>query len=63
MPGPLHASCRVGEERVGYIPGEQIALYREVVRLHAQLSKEVARYQNQIHAPSGRALPRVHAGD
>ena len=39
-----------GEERVGYIPGEQIALYREVVRLHAQLSKEVARYQNQIHA-------------
>jgi transposase len=35
---------------VGYIPGEQIALYREVVRLQAQLSKEVARYQNQIHA-------------
>jgi len=39
-----------GEERVGYIPSEQIATYREMVRLRAQLSKEVARYQNQIHA-------------
>jgi transposase len=39
-----------GEERVGYIPSEQIATYREVVRLQAQLSEEVARYQNQIHA-------------
>jgi transposase len=42
--------AEVGEERVGYIPGEQIATYREMVRLRAQLSKEVARYQNQIHA-------------
>ncbi len=39
-----------GEERVGYIPNEQVATYRELVRLHAQLSEEVARYQNQIHA-------------
>src|SRR5881275_2081131 len=39
-----------GEERVGYIPSEQIATYRELVRLHAQLSEECARYQNQIHA-------------
>lgn len=39
-----------GEERVGSIPNEQIATYREMVRLRAQLSKEVARYQNQIHA-------------
>jgi transposase len=39
-----------GEERVGYIPSEQIATYREVVRLHNQLSEEAARYQNQIHA-------------
>jgi transposase len=39
-----------GEERRGYIPNEQIATYREVVRLHTQLSEECARYQNQIHA-------------
>jgi len=38
------------EERAGYLPDEQIATYREVVRLHAQLSEEVARYQNQIQA-------------
>src|SRR5215471_1953463 len=39
-----------GEERVGYIPSEQIATYRELVRLHTQLGEECARYQNQIHA-------------
>jgi transposase len=38
------------EERVGSIPSEQIATYREVVRLHSQLSQEGARYQNQIHS-------------
>lgn len=38
------------EARVGYIPGEQIATYRELVRLHAQLSEEAARYKNQIQA-------------
>ena len=37
-----------GEARVGYIPNEQIATYRELVRLHTQLSEEAARYQNQI---------------
>ncbi len=37
-----------GEARVGYIPGEQVAIYRELVRLHTQLSEEAARYQNQI---------------
>ena len=37
-----------GEARVGYLPGEQVATYRELVRLHAQLSEESARYQNQI---------------
>ncbi len=36
------------EARVGYIPGEQVATYRELVRLHTQLSEEAARYQNQI---------------
>lgn len=39
-----------GEERVGYVPSEQIATYRELVRLHTQLSEEAARYQNQIQA-------------
>src|SRR5215467_11932458 len=39
-----------GEARVGYIPNEQVATYRELVRLHTQLSEEVARYQNQIQS-------------
>ena len=39
-----------GEARVGYIPNELIATYRELVRLHSQLSEQAARYQNQIHA-------------
>lgn len=39
-----------GEERAGYCPSDQIATYRETVRLHTQLSEEVARYQNQIQA-------------
>src|SRR6266705_1815185 len=39
-----------GEERAGYLPNDQVATYREVVRLHTQLSEEVARYQNQIQA-------------
>jgi len=39
-----------GEARMGYIPGEQVATYRELVRLHTQLSEEAARYQNQIQA-------------
>src|ERR1700719_509865 len=34
-----------GEARVGYIPNEQIATYRELVRLHTQLSEEAASYQ------------------
>src|SRR5581483_5816341 len=37
-----------GEERLGYLPSEQIATYRELVRLYTQLSEEIARYQNQI---------------
>jgi transposase len=39
-----------GEARIGYIPGELVATYRELVRLHSQLSEEVARYENQIQA-------------
>jgi transposase len=49
-----------GEERAGYCPGEQIATYRETVRLHTQLNEEVARYQNP-HPGFGRGtLPGVY---
>jgi transposase len=39
-----------GEARRGYVPTELMATYRELVRLHSQLSDEVARYKNEIHA-------------
>ena len=39
-----------GEARAGYVPDELIATYREVARLHSQLSDDSARYQNEIHA-------------
>src|SRR5436309_3486640 len=39
-----------GEARRGYVPTEVIATYRELVRLHSQLSDEVARYKNEIQA-------------
>ena len=39
-----------GEARPGYIPSDQVATYRELVRLHSHLSDEGARYKNEIHA-------------
>ena len=39
-----------GEARAGYVPSEQVAMYREFVRLHMQLSDEAAAYQNEIQA-------------
>src|SRR5450759_771346 len=39
-----------GEARRGYVPTELIATYRELVRLHTQLSDETTRYKNEIHA-------------
>jgi len=39
-----------GEARAGYVPSERVATYREVVRLHTQLSDEAAAYQNEIQA-------------
>ena len=39
-----------GEARRGYVPTELITTYRELVRLHSQLSDEVTRYKNEIHA-------------
>lgn len=38
------------EARPGYVPSELVASYRELVRLHTQLSDEGARYKNEIHA-------------
>jgi len=32
------------------VPTERIATYRELVRLHTQLSDDIARYKNEIHA-------------
>ncbi len=39
-----------GEARFGYVPSEEVATYREVVRLHQQLTEEITRYKNEIHA-------------
>jgi transposase len=39
-----------GEARPGYVPTELIATYRELVRLHSQLSDDIGRYKNEIHA-------------
>ena len=39
-----------GEARFGYVPSEEVATYREVVRLHQQLTEEVTSYKNEIHA-------------
>jgi transposase len=39
-----------GKNAWAIFEAEQIATYRELVRLHTQLSEEAARYQNQIQA-------------
>ena len=39
-----------GEARFGYVPSEQVATYRELMRLQQQLSDDVVRYKNEIHA-------------
>src|SRR5216684_3489097 len=39
-----------GEARFGYVPSEQVATYRELMRLQHQLSDDVVRYKNEIHA-------------
>ena len=36
MPLPLHGRCESGEARFGYVPSEQIAAYRELMRVHHQ---------------------------
>ncbi len=39
-----------GEARPGYVPDELISTYRELERLHSQLTNDSARYQNEIQA-------------
>jgi transposase len=39
-----------GEARIGYVPDEQVASYRELVRLHTQLSDELTRDKNEIQS-------------
>jgi len=39
-----------GEARFGYVPSDQVVTYRELTRLHQQLTEEVVRYKNEIHA-------------
>jgi len=39
-----------GEARAGSVKSERVATYRELVRLHTQLSDEAAAYQNEIQA-------------
>ena len=46
-----------GEAWIGYVPKERVAIYRELVGLHNQLSDEAATYQNEIHALVGILFP------
>src|SRR5260370_3539972 len=39
-----------GEARFGYVPSEQVAAYRELLRVQHQLSDDIVRYKNEIHA-------------
>jgi transposase len=39
-----------GEARFGYVPSEQVAAYRELLRVHHQQSSDIVRYKNEIHA-------------
>ena len=49
-----------GEARFGYVPDEQIATYRELVRLQQQLSDDVVRYKNELHALLVVLFPEFH---
>src|SRR5947208_13256216 len=51
-----------GEARRGYVPTELIATYRELVRLHTQLSDEVARYKNEIQPLLAVLFPEFTQG-
>ena len=39
-----------GEARFGYVPSDLVVTYRELTRLHQQLTEEMVRYKNEMHA-------------
>jgi transposase len=41
---------RSGEARPAYVPDEQIAGYRELVRMQTNLTEQAARHKNELHA-------------
>jgi len=45
-----HGRCSVGKRASGMCKVDQVATYRELMRLQQQLSDDVVRYQNAIHA-------------
>jgi transposase len=47
------------DARPAYVPNELIATYRELVRLHSNLSDEAARYKNEIQALLVVLFPEV----
>ncbi len=52
-------ALRSFEARFGYVPSEQVATYRELTRLHQQLSDDVVRYKNEMHARLLALFPEV----
>ncbi len=55
------ARARLREEaRFGYVPDEQVATYRELVRLQQQLNEDVVRYKNELHALLVVVFPEFH---
>jgi len=48
------------EARFGYVPDEQVATYRELVRLQQQLDEDVVRYKNELHALLVVVFPEFH---
>lgn len=51
-----------GETRAGYVPSEQVATYRQLVRLHMQLSDEATARAKRDPGPGRCPLPRVYSG-
>ena len=48
-----------GEARRGYVPTDLIATYRELARLQTQLTEDVTRYRNEIHALLQVLFPEI----
>ena len=50
MRPPSHERCSAEKRASGMCKVEQVATYRELMRLQHQLSDDVVRYKNEIHA-------------